>query len=249
MFAAMEAAGLVLNLHSEVPSAPTVNMCVLNVEPTFLPHLRMLHAECRIPTPAHRARAHDDVRGSRPVASSDLASVYFEGPAPLVSAQDWTGFDEFCTNLSNELLHSYMLQDTFEDAVGYNSQLTATAAGLVVILYDHLLLTLSDEAALIWSASASFTFLTKRSLILGTFIADDVEDGKLYALMLCSSVLMVVALSHPLGNTGRTSISSSPTLIFISRLNAELHRLRNHWHPLPSRRQYRQTLHTEQIEH
>ncbi|OBZ70991.1 Dihydroorotase [Grifola frondosa] len=44
VFAAMEAAGLVLNLHGKVPFAPMANMCVLNTEPTFLPHLRMLHA-------------------------------------------------------------------------------------------------------------------------------------------------------------------------------------------------------------
>ncbi|OBZ67024.1 hypothetical protein A0H81_13031 [Grifola frondosa] len=48
-----------------------------------------------------------------------------------------------------------------------------SAAGLVVILYDHLL-TLSDEAALIWTASASFakyTFLANRYLVLGALIA------------------------------------------------------------------------------
>ena len=44
VFAAMEAAGMVLNLHGEVPSAAAANTCVLNAEPAFLPHLRALHA-------------------------------------------------------------------------------------------------------------------------------------------------------------------------------------------------------------
>lgn len=35
---------MVLNLHGEVPSDASTNTCVLNAEPTFLPHLRKLHA-------------------------------------------------------------------------------------------------------------------------------------------------------------------------------------------------------------
>ena len=45
VFAAMEEAGMVLNLHGEVPSAAATNTCVLNAEPAFLPHLRKLHAQ------------------------------------------------------------------------------------------------------------------------------------------------------------------------------------------------------------
>ncbi|TBU49578.1 Dihydroorotase homodimeric type [Dichomitus squalens] len=44
VFAAMEEAGMVLNLHGEVPSSAATNTCVLNAEPAFLPHLRKLHA-------------------------------------------------------------------------------------------------------------------------------------------------------------------------------------------------------------
>lgn len=35
---------MVLNLHGEVPSDASTNTCVLNAEPSFLPHLRKLHA-------------------------------------------------------------------------------------------------------------------------------------------------------------------------------------------------------------
>ena len=44
VFAAMQEEDMVLNLHGEVPSSAETNTCVLNAEPTFLPHLRKLHA-------------------------------------------------------------------------------------------------------------------------------------------------------------------------------------------------------------
>jgi dihydroorotase len=63
VFEVMEEVGMVLNLHGEIPSdaasvsalhlhtAPTIltpdvqNICVINAEPAFLPHLRTLHAK------------------------------------------------------------------------------------------------------------------------------------------------------------------------------------------------------------
>ncbi|EPS95345.1 hypothetical protein FOMPIDRAFT_1025828 [Fomitopsis schrenkii] len=44
VFEAMEQEDMVLNLHGEVPSDASTNTCVLNAEPSFLPHLRKLHA-------------------------------------------------------------------------------------------------------------------------------------------------------------------------------------------------------------
>ncbi|GBE79545.1 Dihydroorotase [Sparassis latifolia] len=44
VFEAMEKEGMVLNLHGEVPSDALTDVCVLNAEPAFLPHLRKLHA-------------------------------------------------------------------------------------------------------------------------------------------------------------------------------------------------------------
>ncbi|EIW61536.1 chitin synthase [Trametes versicolor FP-101664 SS1] len=61
------------------------------------------------------------------------ASVYFGGPAPLLGAQNQAGFEEFCINFSDELLHSYILRNTFEDSVGYNSQLTGDGVALPVV--------------------------------------------------------------------------------------------------------------------
>jgi len=43
VFAAMEQEDLVLNLHGEIPSDADANVCVLNAEPAFLPHLRKIH--------------------------------------------------------------------------------------------------------------------------------------------------------------------------------------------------------------
>ncbi|KAG9019538.1 hypothetical protein FRB90_000847 [Tulasnella sp. 427] len=44
VFKAMEEEGMVLNLHGEIPSDAASNVCVLNAENAFLPHLRTLHA-------------------------------------------------------------------------------------------------------------------------------------------------------------------------------------------------------------
>ncbi|KAI0650874.1 chitin synthase [Trametes meyenii] len=61
------------------------------------------------------------------------ASVYFGGPAPLLGPQNQAGFDEFCINFTNELFHSYVLRNTFEDSVGYNSQLTGDGVSLPAV--------------------------------------------------------------------------------------------------------------------
>jgi len=44
VFEAMQDVDMVLNLHGEVPSDASANIHVINAEPTFLPHLRKLHA-------------------------------------------------------------------------------------------------------------------------------------------------------------------------------------------------------------
>jgi len=41
----MQDVDMVLNLHGEVPSDASANVHVINAEPTFLPHLRKLHAD------------------------------------------------------------------------------------------------------------------------------------------------------------------------------------------------------------
>ncbi|THH29875.1 hypothetical protein EUX98_g4302 [Antrodiella citrinella] len=57
-------------------------------------------------------------------------SMMLGGNAPLVSAYGQNGFDEFCINFSDELMHSYVLRNIFEDSVGYNSQLTGDGVSL-----------------------------------------------------------------------------------------------------------------------
>ncbi|KAI9355435.1 hypothetical protein DFJ73DRAFT_623688 [Zopfochytrium polystomum] len=45
VFAAMEEVDMVLNLHGEIPSDPSNDVCVLNAEERFLKHLAELHAD------------------------------------------------------------------------------------------------------------------------------------------------------------------------------------------------------------
>ncbi|PCH40709.1 glycosyltransferase family 2 protein [Wolfiporia cocos MD-104 SS10] len=60
-------------------------------------------------------------------------SVYFGGPAPLLPAHGQSGFDEFCINFTDEMVHSYVLRHVFEDSVGYNGQLTGDGIALPAI--------------------------------------------------------------------------------------------------------------------
>ncbi|KAI6101709.1 glycosyltransferase family 2 protein [Pisolithus croceorrhizus] len=61
-------------------------------------------------------------------------SMMLTGNAPLVSAFGQNGFDEFSINFTNELVHSYMLRHTFEDAVGYNGHITSDGVSLPPIV-------------------------------------------------------------------------------------------------------------------
>ena len=79
------------------------------------------------------------------------AFMYFGGPTLPISAQNQSGFDEFCINLSNELMHSYILRNTFEDSVGYNSELVRDGVTLPPI-------SIMDNAGcveLLWGAQLS----------------------------------------------------------------------------------------------
>jgi chitin synthase len=60
-------------------------------------------------------------------------SIALTGTAPLVSAYGHSGFEEFCINFGEELLHSYVLRNTFEDSIGYNSQVTSDGVSLPAI--------------------------------------------------------------------------------------------------------------------
>ncbi|KAI0782569.1 glycosyltransferase family 2 protein [Abortiporus biennis] len=60
-------------------------------------------------------------------------SMMFAGHAPLISAYGHSSFEEFCINFSDEILHSYVLRNVFEDSVGYNGQLTGDGVTLPAI--------------------------------------------------------------------------------------------------------------------
>ena len=51
-------------------------------------------------------------------------SMSFTGAAPLISAYGQNGFNEFCINFADEVMQSYMLRNTFDDRIGYNSHIT-----------------------------------------------------------------------------------------------------------------------------
>jgi chitin synthase len=42
----------------------------------------------------------------------------FAGSNPFISTYDQNGFDEFCINFTDELLHFYVVRNMFEDMVG-----------------------------------------------------------------------------------------------------------------------------------
>ncbi|KAL0950335.1 hypothetical protein HGRIS_010306 [Hohenbuehelia grisea] len=74
-----------------------------------------------------------DQAGYQARGPAGSGSMSFSGAMPLVSAYGQNGFDEFCINFSDELVHSYILRHTFEDGVGYNSQIAGDGVALASI--------------------------------------------------------------------------------------------------------------------
>lgn len=74
-----------------------------------------------------------DQAGYQTKAPANNGSMAFSGTMPLVSALGPNTFDEFCINFSDEVVHSYIFRNIFEDAVGYNSQLTGDGVSLPTI--------------------------------------------------------------------------------------------------------------------
>lgn len=62
-----------------------------------------------------------------------MASMALTGNAPLISAYGQNGFDEFCINFADEVVHSYVLRHTFNDDVGYNGHLTGDGVSLPAV--------------------------------------------------------------------------------------------------------------------
>lgn len=72
-----------------------------------------------------------DQPGYQTRGSSGTTSIALSGQTPLLNnAYGQNGFDEFCINFSDELLHSYYLRHTFEDTIGFNAQLVGDGISL-----------------------------------------------------------------------------------------------------------------------
>jgi len=61
-------------------------------------------------------------------------SMMLTGTAPLISAYGHNGFDKFCINFADELVESYILHHTFNNAVGYNGHITGDGIILPPVL-------------------------------------------------------------------------------------------------------------------
>ena len=71
-----------------------------------------------------------DQPGFQSRGPSSTSSVMFGASAPLVQAYGQNGFDEFCINFADELLHSFVIRATFEDTVGYNGHIAGDGVPL-----------------------------------------------------------------------------------------------------------------------
>ena len=71
-----------------------------------------------------------DQPGFQSRGPSSTNSVMFGASAPLVHAYGQNGFDEFCINFADELLHSFVIRATFEDTVGYNGHIAGDGVSL-----------------------------------------------------------------------------------------------------------------------
>ncbi|EMD40694.1 hypothetical protein CERSUDRAFT_149009 [Gelatoporia subvermispora B] len=90
VFAAMQEAGLVLNLHGEVPSNAASNTCVLNAEHAFLPHLRALHAAFpRLRIVLEHATSRAAVECVRSLGATVACTITAHHLA--LTADDWAG--------------------------------------------------------------------------------------------------------------------------------------------------------------
>ncbi|KAI0048077.1 P-loop containing nucleoside triphosphate hydrolase protein, partial [Auriscalpium vulgare] len=74
-----------------------------------------------------------DQAGFQSRGPASTGSMMFTGQAPLVHAYGQNGFDEFCVNFADEQLQSYVVRNIFEDAVGYNGQITGDGVSLPAI--------------------------------------------------------------------------------------------------------------------
>ena len=83
--------------------------------------------------PPHSQIVLLDQPGFHSRGPSSTGSMMFTAGAPLVHAYGQNGFDEFCINFADELLHSYVIRATFEDTVGYNGHIAGDGVSLPTV--------------------------------------------------------------------------------------------------------------------
>ncbi|KAH9965963.1 glycosyltransferase family 2 protein [Russula dissimulans] len=83
--------------------------------------------------PPHSQIVLLDQPGFQSRGPSSSGSMMFTANAPLVHAYGQNGFDEFCINFADELLHSYVMRATLEETVGYNSHIAGDGVSLPAI--------------------------------------------------------------------------------------------------------------------
>ena len=83
--------------------------------------------------PPHTQMFILDEPGFQSRGQAGTGSISHSGRSPLVSAYGQNGFDAFCINFADEVLHSYILRNTFEDDVGYNQRITRDGVPLPAI--------------------------------------------------------------------------------------------------------------------
>lgn len=90
VFEAMEQEDMVLNLHGEIPSDAETNVCVINAEPAFLPHLRKIHErfpKLRIVLEHATTRAAvDAVKACGPTVACTITAHHI-----ALTVDDWAG--------------------------------------------------------------------------------------------------------------------------------------------------------------
>ena len=80
--------------------------------------------------PPHSQITLLDQPGYQSRAPSGTNSIALTSHAPLIAAYGQNGFEEFAINFADELLHSYVVRNTFEDNVGYNAHVTGDGVAL-----------------------------------------------------------------------------------------------------------------------
>ncbi len=86
----MQEVDMVLNLHGEIPSDPSTNVCVLNAESSLLPHLVKLHARFpRLRIVLEHATTRAAVECVKSLGSSVACTITAHHLALIVD--DWAG--------------------------------------------------------------------------------------------------------------------------------------------------------------